>query len=203
MAMNDDLDEELGRERPRPSSAAAGGKTLRFALVMFGACVVISLALGKLMPEFSPAPAPAPAKAGVTAAAVAPSQRGKPKTVGNALTYAADVSGHYYIDASVNGAQIRFLVDTGATLVALSPDDAAAAGISSDSLRFDQETRTANGVTHVARTSLRSIRLGQLEVNDVSAVVMEQPMPVSLLGMSFLSRVDGYSIRDGILTIEW
>lgn len=128
---------------------------------------------------------------------------GTAKQVPNALTYRADGSGHFFIDAMVNGVPVRFMVDTGATLVALTPDDALAAGIAHSSLRFSETVDTANGAAKVARTSLREIRLGQLSVEEVPAVVMERPMPVSLLGMSFLSRLSGYSIRDGVLTINW
>jgi aspartyl protease family protein len=209
MAVNGE-DEELNpkelnpgaRRGDRSEPAVSAGKSIRFALVMLGSCVVVSLAVGRLLPELG-GPPPAPAKVAMTTAAMLPATRAAPKTVSNKITYAADASGHYFIDAAVNGVPVRFLVDTGATFVALSPSDAAAAGIAPETLSFSQATNTANGVTHVARTSLRSIRLGQLEIEDVAAVVMEQPMPISLLGMSFLSRVDGYSIRDGVLTIEW
>ena len=197
-----DLDEELNpraKRREPGERSDGGGRTFRFALVMVGACIVVSLVVGRLLPEF----APAPAKVSLTAAAVAPPQRGAPRSVGNKITFVADASGHFFVDAAVNGVPTRFLVDTGATFVALSPGDAAAAGIAPQNLSFTEATNTANGVAHVAHTTLRSIRLGQLEIADVSAVVMEQPMPISLLGMSFLSRVDGYSIRDGVLTVEW
>jgi aspartyl protease family protein len=199
MAMND-LDEDLNSHAKRRAAgepSAGSGKSFRFALVMVGACVGVSLVVGRLLPE------PTPAKVSLTAAAVTPPARSAPKTVANKISYPADPSGHFFVDATVNGVEMRFLVDTGATFVALSPDDAAAAGIAPQNLSFDEATNTANGVSHVARTSLRSIRLGQLEITDVSAVVVEQSMPISLLGMSFLNRVDGYSIRDGVLTIEW
>jgi aspartyl protease family protein len=193
------LDEDFGGEKLRQSGAPSGsGKTLRFAIVMVGACVVVSLVVGWLMPEL----ARPSAKVSMTGAAVAVAH-GVPKTASNMLTYTADGSGHFFVDATVNGAPIRFLLDTGATFVALSPQDALAAGIAPGSLSFSEATNTANGVAHVARASLRSVRLGQFELGDVSAVVMEQQMPISLLGMSFLSRVNGYGIRDGVLTIEW
>ena len=197
-----DLDEDLNPRAKRKGAdepASGSGKSFRFALIMVGACVLVSVVVGRLLPEF----APAPAKVSLTAAAVTPLARSAPKTVSNKISYPADPSGHFFVDATVNGVEMRFLVDTGATFVALSPDDAAAAGIAPQTLSFDEATNTANGVSHVARTNLRSIRLGQLEITDVSAVVVEQSMPISLLGMSFLNRLDGYSIRDGVLTIEW
>ena len=204
--------DDKGREGARPPGAPPSediappsGKALRFAIIAFGICVGSGLVTAVMMRYVTHeltgmGPAPLAATAAV-AAPVAPVSH-KPR-VSNALTYAADGSGHFFIDGSINGAPVHFLLDTGATFVSLSPEDAAAAGISAGSLQFTEATNTANGVAHVARTSLRSVRLGQLEVTDVTAMVMDKPMPFSLLGMSFLSRVDGYSIRDGVLTIEW
>jgi aspartyl protease family protein len=133
------------------------------------------------------------------AASVAlPAQR-----VSNLLTYRADRAGHFIIGAMVNGTPVRFLLDTGATMVALSPADARAAGISVSASRFTGRSSTAHGEARVAPVTLRELRLNQLTIDEVPAVVMENEMPISLLGMSFLSRLHGYSIRDGILTIEW
>jgi aspartyl protease family protein len=195
----------LKPSEPRDYNA---GKTLRFALIAVGLCVVCGTATATLMNYVARgfvATGAAPVRATTAVAAAVPVPKPAParSRVANTLTYAADASGHFFVDAAINGTPIRFMVDTGATFVALSPADAAAAGIASQNLSFSEAINTANGVTHVARTSLRSVRLGQLEVDDVSAVVLDQPMPFSLLGMSFLSRVDGYSIRDGVLTIEW
>jgi aspartyl protease family protein len=209
--LGDNEKQRAGARSPgaRPPSAErdyGGGKALRFAVVALGVCIACGVVTAMLMSYVARgfvATSAVPVRAHAAAAAApAKPAPGKPR-VANALTYAADGSGHFFVEAAVNGAPIRFLVDTGATFVALSPEDAAAAGISPQGLSFTEATNTANGVAHVARTSLRSVRLGQLDVADVAAVVMEQPMPISLLGMSFLSRVDGYSIRDGVLTIEW
>ena len=174
-----------------------GGATIRFALLSVGLSTLLSAGLTLAVSQIgirSPSPA---AKAG------APAAPARAKSASNQLVYDADRSGHFFVDAEVNGAPVRFLVDTGATVVALSPDDARAAGIARNSLRFADAVGTANGIARVARTTLRDVRLNQLAVEEVPAVVMEEPMSVSLLGMSFLSRLDGYSIRDGRLTIEW
>jgi len=174
-------------------------KALHFALVMLGGCVVLSLVIGVLFRQVDPAgPSVAPPRLNMAVPA-----RGSATAASNVLQYHADASGHFFIDAAVNGTTIRFLVDTGASVVALSPEDARAAGISDGVLSFSETVTTANGETHAAQATLRSVRLEQLEVLEVPAVVMQQSMPVSLLGMSFLKRLDGYSIRDGVLTIEW
>ncbi len=174
-------------------------KMLQFALVMLGACVVLSLVIGVLFRQVAP---PGPSVASPRASMAVPT-KGAAKASSNVLQYHADASGHFFVDAAVNGTTIRFLIDTGATVVALNQDDARAAGISDGLLRFSETLNTANGQAHAAQATLRSVRLEQLEVLEVPAVVMEQPMAVSLLGMSFLRRLQGYSIHDGVLTIEW
>lgn len=172
----------------------ATGGALRLALVALALCSALALGGGYLL-RGGPAPE-RPTAPRVASAATAAGAH-------NQLVFRADASGHFLVDASVNGAPIRFLVDTGATVVALSPDDARAAGLAPGERRFSEVMSTANGTARAARTRLRSLRLGQLEIADVPAVVMARPMAVSLLGMSFLSRLGGYSIRDGVLTVEW
>ena len=184
-----------------PAPSLLSGKSVRFSLVVVGMVLVTGLALvAMLQPRRAPAPkiaAAPPAAMKVTA----PARPAKPAQ--NVLTYGADHAGHYLVEASVNGARIRFLVDTGATMVALTPEDAQAAGLSGASLTYSLRMNTAHGEAKAARATLREVRLGQLSVEDVPAVVMEEDMPVSLLGMSFLNRLNGYSIKDGVLTIEW
>jgi aspartyl protease family protein len=140
---------------------------------------------------------------GPVARPAAPAPLPAVKRVANSITYRVDRSGHYFVDAAVNGIAVRFLVDTGATSVALAPRDAAAIGLPRSSLRFTGESSTANGTARVAPVTLREIRVDQFPMQDVAAVVMEQPMEYSLLGMSYLGRLYGYSIRDGVLTLEW
>lgn len=194
--MNDIPDRtiDLGRSQPR----ATQPKALQFALVMLGGCIVTTFVIGVLLRQVTP-PRSTVASRG---ADIAVSTRDTPKSVPNVLVYHADPSGHFFIDAAVNGMTVRFLVDTGASVVALNPDDARAAGIAGG-LRFSETVATPNGDVPAARASLRSVRLDQLEIPDVPAVVMDRPMPVSLLGLSFLNRLEAYSIRDGTLTIEW
>ncbi len=125
-----------------------------------------------------------------------------PSPVFNTLVYPANERGHVMVDAVINGASVRLLVDTGASLVTLTPEDARAAGIAPADLTFNRRVRTANGVARMAPVTLRDIRIGQLAIDDVPAAVMEN-LNVSLLGMSFLSRLQSYEMRNGKLTISW
>ncbi|MGH7030676.1 MAG: retropepsin-like aspartic protease family protein [Stellaceae bacterium] len=120
----------------------------------------------------------------------------------NMLVYPADRAGHVIINAVVNGAPMRMLVDTGASLVTLTPADARAVGINPGELAFNRRASTANGVVRMAPVTLREIRIGQLSIGEVRAAVIEH-LDVSLLGMSFLSRLRSCEMRDGKLTITW
>jgi len=118
------------------------------------------------------------------------------------LVYRADRRGHFALTATVNGASTRFLVDTGASLVALTLDDARAAGIGRSELSFNQLTQTANGRVHFAPVMLREVRIEQLSIENVPAAVIEN-LDQSLLGMSFLKRLKSFEMREGALTISW
>ncbi len=121
---------------------------------------------------------------------------------GARLVFPGDPSGHVVVDAVVDGVAMKMLVDTGSTLVALSPRDATAAGIDLSALEFGGRVATAAGPVRAAPVSLREIRLGQLSVYDVRAEVLER-LDISLLGMSFLSRLQGYEMRGGKLVLTW
>jgi len=123
-------------------------------------------------------------------------------TSNHTLVYRADRRGHFSMTATVNGAPIRLVVDTGASLVALTLDDASAAGIGRGELVFNQSTQTANGRTRFAPITLREIRIEQLSIENVPAAVIEN-LDQSLLGMSFLRRLKSFEIRESALTISW
>ena len=120
----------------------------------------------------------------------------------NSLVYRPNRQGHVVLDAAVNGSPVHFLVDTGATFVVLTISDATAAGFSRGNLVFNVRTSTANGEGRAASVKLREIRLGQFSAYDVPAFVGEN-LSVSLLGQSFLTRLDSYEMRDGVLTLNW
>jgi len=122
--------------------------------------------------------------------------------VSNTIVFRGNELGHVVLDAAINGAPIRMLVDTGASLVTLTQEDARAAGIDADHLAYNARVSTANGFARMAPVTLREIRIGQLSIYNVPAAVLGN-LSISLLGMSFLSRLQGYEMRDGKLTISW
>jgi len=120
---------------------------------------------------------------------------------GTAIVRAGEDS-HFRIDATVDGARIRFLLDTGASMVVLNRRDALKLGFNLDKLSFTQRTQTANGVGMGAPVTLREIRIGPIMVKNIRAMVNKTPMSTSLLGVNFLERLSGYSVKDGTLTLR-
>jgi aspartyl protease family protein len=110
------------------------------------------------------------------------------------VTLAADPRGHFVSQGSINGNPVRFLVDTGATTVALPAAEAQRLGID---YRKGQRgfTSTAGGLVPVYRVRFDSVKLGSIELSGVEGIVIEQGLDIALLGMSFLNRVE--MKRDG------
>ena len=111
------------------------------------------------------------------------------------VTLAADSRGHFVVDGQVNGAHVRFLVDTGATFVSLPSGDAARLGIDLRSARRGI-SQTANGPVTVYRTTLESVTVGGVTLYNVEAAIHDsRGLDIALLGMSFLNRTE--MRRDG------
>jgi len=119
---------------------------------------------------------------------------GRDDTAGTNATLVADSNGHFFVPGTVNGAPMRFLVDTGATLVSLGKSDAVRANIDYQKGQPGM-SMTANGPTRVWRVTLNSVRVGEVVLNQVEASVHEHDLPIVLLGMSFLNRME--MKRDG------
>ncbi len=145
------------------------------------------------VPLNAPTPSPVPTEEPSPSSRLRPANRSQPVTVQAAR------DGHFYVTAAVNGVDIRFLIDTGATAVVLSAGDAARVGLRPGSWEFTQLVETANGRVRLARTSLRTVRVGGLQVDNVMALVSNSGPRMSLLGMSFLQRLDRFEVRDRTL----
>lgn len=110
--------------------------------------------------------------------------------------------GHFHLTARVNGQPVRFVIDTGATTIALAEDDARRAGIGPDSLAFVGQARTANGMVQTATVMLDSLTIGEIAEYDVPAVILRSDLDLSLMGMSYLSRFARVSIEGNRLILE-
>ena len=134
-----------------------------------------------------------------------PDDQGDPEEDERDLEYVVEAgpSGHYVVEAMVNGAPVTFLVDTGASEIVLTQDDARRIGLEPRTLAFTQRFSTANGEVRGAPVVLREIRISQFRLFDVTASVNEAPLEVSLLGMSFLEQLSGYEVERGRLILRW
>jgi aspartyl protease family protein len=111
--------------------------------------------------------------------------------------------GHYVTTATIEHMPVTVLVDTGASKVALSYEDAERIGLNPFTLSFDQPIATANGVVEAAVVMLDRVEVENVVVHDVGAIVLPQgAMRGTLLGMSFLGRLSGFRISDGTLYLE-
>ena len=109
--------------------------------------------------------------------------------------------GHFWTTATINGTEVRTLVDTGATLVALTVDDARRLGMNVDSSDLRQEVTTAEGTTQAAIFSVNSISVNGVQVRDVKVLVVPS-LKTSLLGMSYLGRLSGFEATQSTLTLR-
>jgi len=184
-----------------PYDDAAGGvlwRTLRNVGAVIAMCLAVAWAVSGFV---GGADAPARPLAQALQQAAMPPQ---PMASGDyELSIPAGDNGHFMVNAMANGSPVRFLVDTGASGVLLGEADARRVGISTASLDFDTRVQTANGDIPVARATLREIRIAGLIVNDLEVWITRSPMPVGLLGMSFLKRLASYEAKNDRLVLRW
>lgn len=121
---------------------------------------------------------------------------------GGGISFPADADGHYRLQATIDGIETLFLVDTGATGIVLSPAAAKALGYDLETLPFGGMMRSANGLVRVAPIRIAELRIGSIAMRDLPAAVNSAPMPVSLLGMEFLSRLKSWRAEQGRLILE-
>jgi aspartyl protease family protein len=119
----------------------------------------------------------------------------------NTISVPRSRDGHYYLTLKVNDADVRFVVDTGATDIVLTRDDAVRAGVDVDALDFLGRASTANGEVATASVRLDRIALGPVEDRNVHAVVTGGEMFGSLLGMGYLQHWGSISIARDTLTL--
>lgn len=110
--------------------------------------------------------------------------------------------GHYYLTLKIDGTAVNFIVDTGATDVVLSREDALRLGIDLNELNFLGRAGTANGMVRTARVTLRDVRLGPVNDARLTAWVSDGEMPGSLLGMAYLERFDRIEIARNRLILS-
>lgn len=201
-------------DMPPGSDGSVLGTTIRNVIVLIVACLGLAWALNEFSHVTDRAAAPAPTAAfrgnqPIARGEAADGQSG-PEEAARLVTQGQSEivvppgpRGHFIVVAAVNGVDVQFLVDTGASTVTLTEEDARRIGLSPYALDYSATYRTANGDIEVAPVTLRRMRLQDLEVSDVEATVTRAPLNISLMGMSFLSRLAGYEVRNDGLVLRY
>ncbi|MEZ6012794.1 MAG: TIGR02281 family clan AA aspartic protease [Hyphomonas sp.] len=167
------------------------------AAMLIAAAVVLFI-----VPKTSSLPATTPAAASLTKVPPQESSSKPRANFDNAAIINREADGHYWTRADVQGTDVRFMVDTGASIVALTLLDAQRIGLKPADLVFDNEVRTAGGATMGAYIVLDKVRIGRVELEDVSAMVLQEGLEQSLLGMSFLGELYSYEFKGDTLIIR-
>ncbi len=156
-------------------------------LVLCGVLVLIVLQLARLDPRFD----------------VAMSDVGLPEqsVVGAETRVELAPDGHYWLNAEVNGVPARFLVDTGATLTAISSTTAAQAGLEERRDRLPVTMTTANGTISVGTTTVEELRFGNVAAFGLDAVIAPNIGETNVIGMNLLSRLSQWRVEDGTLIL--
>jgi aspartyl protease family protein len=122
---------------------------------------------------------------------------------GRTVEVARTGAGDFAINAQINGTRVAMVLDTGASSVVLSPDDAKAAGLPIDLLNYTVSIDTANGRTRAAPVTLDRVAVGGLEERSVEALVVQPgQLRTSLLGMSFLNRLQSWQVNGDRLVLK-
>ena len=170
---------------------------LKFAaVVLVGALSAVGAAGAVVTFDPSQNFASQPAEANAQLAVTPVASRPTPAQV----TKAAD--GHYWATADVNGSAVRFLVDTGATAVALTANDARRLGLDLSKLEYGVPVTTADGKTMAAQVKLRSVTIAGARVENVDALVLQTGLETSLLGMSYLGRLSSFEATRTALILK-
>jgi aspartyl protease family protein len=169
---------------------------MRSVLVFAALALTASVVVPRYAKQIAATPAPIARPAQPTAAAA---ETGYSRSV----VVPRDARGQFQVDARIDGRRLSFMVDTGASVIALIASDAARLGIHPAQSEFVAEVKTANGTVRAAPTTLSSVEVGDLVVRDVAALVLpDVALSENLLGLSFLSRLRHFDYSGGKLTLE-
>nr|WP_246359810.1 TIGR02281 family clan AA aspartic protease [Stakelama sediminis] len=112
------------------------------------------------------------------------------------------VDGHFWAQVRLNGVERRMLIDSGATMTAISPQTAAAAGVDVSDSGYPVLIETANGTVAARRATVKTMTLGSLKMHDLHVVVAPSFQGLDVIGMNFLSRLGSWRVEKGVLILE-
>ncbi|MBS7669774.1 retropepsin-like aspartic protease family protein [Croceicoccus gelatinilyticus] len=160
-------------------------------------------ALGAMMPDnFGGSPNPQDAEKAALSSQMQTSQPGASDYLSGEMVLQRQSDGHFYATPSINGVQVNSLVDTGASVIALTADDADAIGITWHPSELSVIGRGASGDVVGVAVHLDRVELGGFDVRDVDAVVIPEGLHITLLGQSFLSRIPNVAIADERMSLS-
>jgi aspartyl protease family protein len=159
------------------------------------------IGLGTVMAQIADKMTPAPAAA--TTARKAPPTETVAQAGGRSLSIPRDARGHFATEGRIDGQRIAFMVDTGASIIALNESSAARFGLRPTPGDYKATVTTANGTIKAAPTRLAMVDIGGLVVRDVDAMVLpDEALSENLLGLSFLSRLRRFEYANGKMVLE-
>jgi aspartyl protease family protein len=163
-----------------------------FAAIMIG----LGTFMAQMASKMTPAAATTAQKSAAPAVTAAPASA-------RTLTIPPDARGHFATDGRIDGQRLDFMVDTGASVVALNETSAARFGLRPVPGDYTARVTTANGTIKAARTRIAMIELGGVIVRDVDAMVLpDEALSENLLGLSFLSKLKRFEYSNGKLVLE-
>jgi aspartyl protease family protein len=173
----------LVRRVPRLGRLMRSGSTAALMVIL----VLVVVQLGRIDPRFD----------------LAVPELGLPQQVveGGETRVPLARDGHYWVRATINGTPASFLVDTGATITAISTDTAAQAGLESGAGRIPVRMQTANGSVTAELTSIDELRFGNVAARGLDAVIAPNIGPTNVLGMNLLSRLASWRVEEGVLVL--
>ena len=122
---------------------------------------------------------------------------------GRSLSISSDPRGHFQTEGRIEGQRIGFMVDTGASVIALNETSAARFGLRPSRADFNATVTTANGTLKAARAKLPMVQVGDITVRDVDAMVLpDEALSENLLGLSFLSKLKRFEYSNGRMVLE-
>lgn len=139
---------------------------------------------------------------GQARAAAVPAVASTPAATGGAAQVVRGADGHYWAEADIEGRAVRVLVDTGASVVALTREDALRLGLKLTAADFSRTVQTAAGPARAAAVTLDHVAVAGARVEDVQALVVEDGLSQSLLGMSYLGRLSAFEATPAGLTLR-
>ena len=170
---------------------------MRNILIIAGIIAGLGAFMGQMADKITPAPASASSVV-TTVPADVPSQSGV-----RSLSIPRDARGHFATEGRIDGQRLAFMIDTGASVVALNESSAARFGLRPTPGQYTATVTTANGTVKAARMRLARVEIGDLIVRDVDAMVLpDRALSENLLGLSFLSKLKRFEYANGQMVLE-